>query len=207
LRGIQRQSACKPGSVHMEFHAVWPFIWDVRCRTPHATHPGDSRETSLGAFRRTAPVAPIRSCSRWGLPCRCHCWPRGALLPHPFTLTPQSGAVCFLWHFPWGHPRRALPGTVFPWSPDFPPPPGFRHWTGAAIRPTGTPSLTHDDGCDNRRFWRGQASHCREAQHGPPAAVQELPGSSDRPRHRRGQDGSDAGRPSPHRGSGRRSGR
>ena len=30
-------------------------------------------------------------------------------------------AVCFLWHFPWGRPRRALPGTVTPWSPDFPP--------------------------------------------------------------------------------------
>ena len=26
----------------------------------------------------------------------------------------------FLWHFPWGRPRRALPGTVSPWSPDFP---------------------------------------------------------------------------------------
>ena len=36
-----------------------------------------------------------------------------------------SQAVCFLWHFPWGRPRRALPGTVFPWSPDFPPPAGF----------------------------------------------------------------------------------
>jgi hypothetical protein len=33
-------------------------------------------------------------------------------------------AVCFLWHFPWGHPRRPLAGTVFPWSPDFPPSPG-----------------------------------------------------------------------------------
>jgi len=30
-------------------------------------------------------------------------------------------AVCSLWHCPWGRPRRALPGTVFPWSPDFPP--------------------------------------------------------------------------------------
>ena len=29
-------------------------------------------------------------------------------------------AVYFLWHFPWGRPRRALPGTVPPWSPDFP---------------------------------------------------------------------------------------
>src|SRR6185312_12694852 len=26
----------------------------------------------------------------------------------------------FLWHFPWGRPRRPLAGTVFPWSPDFP---------------------------------------------------------------------------------------
>ncbi len=31
-------------------------------------------------------VVPIRSCSWRGLPCRLHCWRRGALLPHPFTL-------------------------------------------------------------------------------------------------------------------------
>ena len=31
-------------------------------------------------------VAPIRFCSRRGLPCRRRCRPRGALLPHPFTL-------------------------------------------------------------------------------------------------------------------------
>ncbi len=30
---------------------------------------------------------PIWSCSRWGLPCRFCYQPRGALLPHPFTLT------------------------------------------------------------------------------------------------------------------------
>ena len=29
----------------------------------------------------------IWSCSRWGLPCRCRCRQRGALLPHHFTLT------------------------------------------------------------------------------------------------------------------------
>jgi hypothetical protein len=50
----------------------------------------------------------------------------------------MGSAVCFLWHFPWGRPRRALPGTVPPWSPDFPPlakaaRPGRR----AAIRPSG----------------------------------------------------------------------
>ncbi len=42
-------------------------------------------------------------------------------LTAPFHPYPDlSGAVCFLWHFPWGRPRRALPGTVFSWSPDFP---------------------------------------------------------------------------------------
>ena len=43
-------------------------------------------------------------------------------------------AVYFLWHFPWGRPRRALPGTVPPWSPDFPLPAQPRR---AAIRPSG----------------------------------------------------------------------
>ena len=32
-------------------------------------------------------VIPIRFCSWWGLPCRGCYQPRGALLPHPFTLT------------------------------------------------------------------------------------------------------------------------
>ena len=36
-----------------------------------------------------------------------------------------GGAVCFLWHFPWGRPRRTLSGIVFPWSPDFPRMPPF----------------------------------------------------------------------------------
>ena len=39
----------------------------------------------------------------------------------PLPCSQRRQAVCFLWHFPWGRPRRALPGTVFPWSPDFPP--------------------------------------------------------------------------------------
>ena len=38
--------------------------------------------------------------------------------PLPARRTGQ--AVCFLWHFPWGRPRRTLSGTVSPWSPDFP---------------------------------------------------------------------------------------
>jgi len=84
-----------------------------------------------------ARATPIRSCSRWGLPCRARCRPRGALLPHRFTLaSDESEAVCFLWHYPWGHPRRALPGTVFPWSPDFPP--RKLEAFPAVIRPAGS---------------------------------------------------------------------
>ena len=71
-------------------------------------------------------VIPIRSCSRWGLPCRPCCQVRGALLPHLFTLTwppdPEivGRAVRSLWRCPWGHPRRMLSGIAVPWSPDFP---------------------------------------------------------------------------------------
>ena len=41
------------------------------------------RKSSVGRSQRTA---PIRFCSRWGLPCRSCCQSRGALLPHRFTL-------------------------------------------------------------------------------------------------------------------------
>src|SRR5262249_4326004 len=53
----------------------------------------------------------------------------------PARHTGDGLAVYFLWHFPWGRPRRALPGTVPPWSPDFPLP---ARWRKAAIRPSGT---------------------------------------------------------------------
>ena len=43
----------------------------------------------------------------------------------PLRQAKARSAVSFLWHCPWGRPRRALPGTVFPWSPDFPPPRPF----------------------------------------------------------------------------------
>ncbi len=98
-----------------------------------------TRAASAEATGRNAtfrPAAPIRSCSRWGLPCRLRRRSRGALLPPRFTLTARPGApggpaVCFLWHFPWGRPRRALPGTVPPWSPDLP------HRARGPARPSG----------------------------------------------------------------------
>ena len=106
------------------FRVGRPFLCDAPYDAPDATNPnGGAGMPSLVARRREAAV-PIRSCSRWGLPCHPCCQGRGALLPHRFALTRGSRtlarAVCFLWHCPWGRPRRRLAGTVFPWSPDFP---------------------------------------------------------------------------------------
>lgn len=115
------QSACKPGF-------VWPrgrprnvaaIPLGRRLRAASSDQPG--RRSGDGS-EACASAVPIRSCSRRGLPCHVHCWTCGALLPHPFTLTRTLArrAVCFLWRFPWGHPRRTLSGAVSPWSPDFP---------------------------------------------------------------------------------------
>jgi len=52
--------------------------------------------------------------------------PRWALTPpfhpdHGFArASPGTMADSSLWRFPWGCPRRALPGTLPSWSPDFP---------------------------------------------------------------------------------------
>ena len=53
--------------------------------TPRAIHPGGDAKTRLWAVTQHA--TPIRSCSRWGLPCHRRYRRCGALLPHPFTLT------------------------------------------------------------------------------------------------------------------------
>jgi hypothetical protein len=43
---------------------------------------------------RDVTAAPIRSCSRWGLPCRPCCQGRGALLPHRFALARGTRPAC-----------------------------------------------------------------------------------------------------------------
>ena len=67
-----------------------------------------------------------------------------------FSPLPKIGGL-FLWHFPWGCPRRALPGTLYPWSPDFPPPLPFGNYGGghpanwqSGVRRKGPP----------RQLWR-----------------------------------------------------
>ncbi|CAP57124.1 conserved protein [Gluconacetobacter diazotrophicus PA1 5] len=65
-----------------------PFLWDAPCGAPHATNPNDGGGGTPDDPARGGPSAvPIRSCSRWGLPCRLRYRTRGALLPHRFTLT------------------------------------------------------------------------------------------------------------------------
>ena len=64
-------------------------------------------------------TVPIWSFSWWGLQCPACYQASGKLLPYHFTLT-HIRAVYFLLRFPSGYPGRVLPGTITPWSPDFP---------------------------------------------------------------------------------------
>lgn len=75
--------------------------------------PGSLRAGHPGP-RLSPGTLPTRSCFRWGLPCGPCCQGPGALLPRLFTLTASlaAAAVCFLWHFPSGHPDRPLAGTL-----------------------------------------------------------------------------------------------
>lgn len=149
------QLACKPGSVWLRLRRdeTWqPFIWDCACAQPRATHRTTRLETGWALARPCRPYSVLLPVG-FAVPSMSPC-PRWALTPpfHPYS---ASGAVCFLWHFPWGRPRRTLSGTVFPWSPDFPRPAAFRHLRGAAARPTGRGSL------NDRRSERQRNRRCR----------------------------------------------
>ena len=87
-----------------------PFIWAARYHAARAANPGTS--PTRGGIRGQATLGPpIRPCSAWGLPCPLRFRRSGALLPHPFTLTPGlSGAVYSLRHFPSRCRGRVLPG-------------------------------------------------------------------------------------------------
>jgi hypothetical protein len=57
-------------------------------------------------------ATPVWSCFGWGLPCLSRHRESGALLPHRFTLTRTSRAVCFLWHFPASYLDWPLTSTL-----------------------------------------------------------------------------------------------
>ena len=124
--------ACKPGSVPCR--AMPPNTSGGIARQGDDHSSGTSVAGRLA--RPTRAAARKRACLRTSVPPLFGLAPGGVcravsvagdavrsyrtLSPLP---RPRRSAVCFLWHCPWGRPRRALPGTVFPWSPDFPPPP------------------------------------------------------------------------------------
>ncbi len=146
-RGEMCQSACKPGSVRRANPPRRPFIWDARCRTPLATYPDSRCENTPGAG---APALSLFGLAPGGV-YRAVCVAAAAVGSYP-TLSPLPGhdpfgfgkAVCFLWHFPWGRPRRALPGTVSSWSPDFPPRRPFG--TCRSGRPADWPAVSRQGG-------------------------------------------------------------
>ena len=106
--GQAGRSPCKPVSVPVRGRAAAIHLERLL--------PGASSDPPGTLARRAVALPPIWSCSTWGLPCRRGRPRRGALLPHHFTLTPGTGAVFFLWHFPSATPRedaaRPLAGTL-----------------------------------------------------------------------------------------------
>jgi hypothetical protein len=72
---------------------------------------------AFAAWREAAKSLPIWSCSVWGLPCRGCYQTRGALLPHPFTLTSRLRKrryplCCTGRPDALKHPSRTLSGTL-----------------------------------------------------------------------------------------------
>ncbi len=79
-----------PSKTQTRFRGRRSFLWDACCQTPQARYPPSTLSSPAdhrGSGRDQLPGAAC-ACTRWGLPCLgCH-QPSGALLPHPFTLTP-----------------------------------------------------------------------------------------------------------------------
>jgi hypothetical protein len=81
------EAACKPGSVPNRNRAMAIPLGCGLPRTSRDLPERPARKRARISNRGPDTVVPTWSCSRWGLPCRLHRWTRGALLPHPFTLT------------------------------------------------------------------------------------------------------------------------
>ena len=134
------QPACKPGS-------VGPGVASGRGSHSSGTAVADRLEQPTRATdpesRSARPLAGSGASPLFGLApggvCRAVRVAASAVRSYR-TLSPlprtACGAVCSLWHCPWGRPRRTLSGTVSPWSPDFPP-----CSRTTAVRPTGRSCL------------------------------------------------------------------
>jgi hypothetical protein len=114
----RKESAVKPGSV-VDSHSSGIRV------TAQLKRPTRKPVCGPHTAAKGAACFPIWSCSRWGLPCRWCCHPRGALLPHHFTLTGTACAALRRYLSVALSVGSRLPGVT--WhralrSPDFPPP-------------------------------------------------------------------------------------
>ncbi len=81
------QSACKPGFVRHRVLRLYVTAIHLGCPLLDTSSDQPGRSGLKTGLEVNFRAAPIRSCSRWGLPCRFCCQKRGGLLLHPFTLT------------------------------------------------------------------------------------------------------------------------
>ena len=141
--GNAAQAACKPGSVRTtkvrDGHSSGTRVTAGLARPTRTTGLETGLRPPPRGDRRRRPylvLLPVGFAMPPTLPpARCALTAPFHPYPQP-SRSPTRRAVCSLWHFPWGHPRRALPGTVSPWSPDFPPPPRGRERPSGRLTPT-----------------------------------------------------------------------
>ena len=130
---LTNQPACKPGSVWRKADALRVTAIPLERRLPGASSNLPGRQDSdtyleRAASRRCAPRRPYSVLLPVGFAMPPALPPARCALTAPFhpcrggrCTRQRAAAVCFLWHCPWGRPRRTLSGTICPWSPDFPP--------------------------------------------------------------------------------------
>ena len=146
LRGgkVGCQTVYKPGSVP-RLPAAMAIPLGRALRTASCNQPGRQRGKRFACLAADAPslfgLAPgevFRAAPIAGRAVRSY----RTFSPLPASPKARRRSTS-LWHCLGGHPRRALPGTAFPWSPDFPRPEAGREALGvlaAAIRPSGIAS-------------------------------------------------------------------
>ena len=139
------QTACKPGSVRAQVSQGCGTTIPLGRALRRASRDQPGRRSGNAPAPCGAAV-PIRSCSRWGLPCRPCCQGRGALLPHRFALArgPPRGACAgglFSVALSLGSPPPDVIRHRIPVEPGLSSIPGASPGRAAAVRPSGNPSL------------------------------------------------------------------
>ncbi len=120
------------------------------------------------SVRKTASI-PIRSCSRWGLPCPLPYGRGGALLPHRFTLTGECRRSVLCGAFPGVTPAGRYPAPCLS---------GARTFLPCALSSLARAAAQPPDRCLCRRFGRWRQGFGISAA---TAAIKRAVSSSTRP--------------------------